>query len=111
MKFYTENVDKKNSLALKMAFFDFLGDILLKCPTYSFAKRFAQITPMAKTYFYEWTYQGGFAAALGCDEKTMGICHGADVPYVFGLSQSSELDIHFTKQVLKMWTDFAKTGY
>ena len=116
MKFYTEKIDKKNSLALKMAFFDFFGDIAIKCPTYRFAKKFAERKPERKTYFYEWTYLGNFAAAMVCGDKTMGICHGGEVPHVFGLSEiwmglGSELDNQFTKQVLKIWTDFAKTGY
>ena len=114
--FYTKNADKNDSLVLRKAFYDYYGDILLKCPTYLFAKSFAEKTPHRKTYFYELTYQGKFAALTGCQEDTMGICHGSEVEFVFGSdlllqNQTSKLDIDLSREVVKMWTNFAKTGY
>ena len=111
-EFYLQNVDKTNSTALKRAFWYFLGDIMMKCPTYYFAKQFAQNNPKRKTYFFEQTYE----LDMERDEKTLGIHHGADVPFVFGLpllnpQNSTKVDIEFSIEVMKMWTNFAKTGY
>ena len=33
-EFYLKNVNKSDEQAVEMAFYDFLGDLVLKCPTY-----------------------------------------------------------------------------
>ena len=89
-----------------------MGDIGLKCPTYLFAKQYAEhSTPQTNVFFYELTYEGNdFGPSLD-----LGIFHGADLEFVFGLdllnpNKTSEQNIEFTKQFLKLWTDFAKMG-
>ena len=112
--YYLKNVDQNDKDALKRAFLAFHGDIMMKCPTYFFAKQFSQNNPERKAYFFEQTYQ---SATRGdwCDAKRVGICHGADVEFTFGnfLSnpKSAKIDIDFSKEMMKMWTNFAKTGY
>jgi carboxylesterase type B len=46
----------------------------------------------------------------------MGIYHGAELEFVFGLpfldpESSSEIDRNLSKNVMSLWTNFAKTGY
>ncbi|CAG2177337.1 unnamed protein product [Oppiella nova] len=89
----------------------------MKCPTYLFAKQFKTIVKNRQNvYFYELTYENQVAAKLfGCDPQTMGVCHGMDIPYVFGLPlRLPQLfqpeDVLLSRQVMKMWTDFAKYG-
>ena len=41
--------------------------------------------------------------------------HGADIPYVFGIpllegSTAKESEVKFSKNIMKLWSDFAKTG-
>ena len=117
--FYLKGVDTNSSLALKQAFSKFYGDLTLKCSTYWFAKRLATIPERVNTkgvYFYEVSYQWTpFAEIFGCNEPTMGICHGADTPFVFGDTlllglETNETDIEFTKYVMKLWTNFVKYG-
>ncbi|CAG2164753.1 unnamed protein product [Oppiella nova] len=80
------------SLFLRYAFSGLTGDIIVVCPTYTFAKQFA----------------------IACDINTMGICHGMDIPFVFGLPfiRPGYLpkDVDLSKRVMDMWTKFAKTG-
>ena len=109
--FYLQNIDRSNTSALRKAFYDFYGDFYYKCRTYFFAKSFAENNPKRKTYFYELTYK----SKHGCDERTMGICHGADIEFVYGEvlrdKSNSKVDIDFSLEIIKMWTNFAKTGY
>ena len=114
-QFYLKNVNRNDSNALRKAFYDLLGDIGIICPTYHFAKQYYSSYTKGKTYFYQLTYQNTDYAMLPCDEKTMGICHMADIPFVFGTflitPNNSAIDIQFSKDIMKMWTNFAKTGY
>jgi carboxylesterase type B len=115
-KFYLSNIDPNNETALRIRFSQFYGDIVITCPTYLFAKLFAQNSPKEKVYFYELTYQRNNSKLFGCDTEWMGVCHGADLEFVFGLpflkpESSSEVDRNFSKKVMSLWTNFAKTGY
>ncbi|CAG2167355.1 unnamed protein product [Oppiella nova] len=83
---YLKNVNTSDSQALKWAFYDYFGDMFMKCPTYHFSKQFAKhnTNTSHNVYYYELTYQSKNAAHTGCMEETMGICHGSDVEFVFG---------------------------
>ncbi|XP_054168275.1 cholinesterase-like [Oppia nitens] len=106
---HTDNVTKD-------AFFQYFGDVGITCPTYLFAKMFAKIAPKhSNVYLYQWSY-GQPDGALG---QMIGVSHGYDVPYVFGLPLVSnyfvfktftEEDKKFSLYVMKVWTDFAKYG-
>ncbi|CAG2119629.1 unnamed protein product [Medioppia subpectinata] len=114
---YLKGVNTSDTAALRTAFSALMGDLILGCPTYLFAKRFAQTVKESQSvYFYELLYASKWFAKIGgCDLKTMGICHGMDVVYVFGLpllypDQDIE-DIWYSNVVMKMWTKFAADGH
>ncbi|CAG2118584.1 unnamed protein product, partial [Medioppia subpectinata] len=111
---YLKGVNTWDSQALRTAFSALLGDAINICPTYLFAKRFAQTVKESQSvYSYQLLYASDyFAKKMSCDIKTMGICHAMDVPFVFGLpllspNDYSQEDIDFAKYVMKMWTKFA----
>ncbi|CAG2119854.1 unnamed protein product, partial [Medioppia subpectinata] len=115
---YLKGVNTSDSLALRQAFSALAGDLILGCPTYLFAKRFAQtVKESQRVYFYELLYASEFFAKyVGCDIKTMGVCHGMEVPYVFGLplfdpDHSTPEDIFYANYIMKMWTKFATDGH
>jgi carboxylesterase type B len=115
-KFYLSNIDSNNEIALIQSFSQFYGDIIITCPTYFFAKKFVENSPKEKVFFYELTYARNDSKDYRCDTKLMGICHGAELEFVFGLpfldpESSSEVDRNFSKKVMSLWTNFAKTGY
>ncbi len=115
-KFYLSNIDPNNEIALRLSFSQFFGDLIITCPTYLFAKQFAEYSPKEKVHFYELTYVRNNSKLFGCDTEWMGVCHGADLEFVFGLpflkpESSSEVDRNFSKKVMSLWTNFAKTGY
>ena len=117
-QFYMNGINDNDSEAIKRKFFDFFGDIAIKCPTYWFAKRYAQHSKHRENvFFYELTYTADKEI-----EKKLGVIHSSDVQFVFGhpliasdrTVQNSILytkqDIEFSKQIIKYWTNFAKYG-
>ena len=55
--FYLNNTDLKDPNAIKWKMNQFLGDILLKCPTYLFAKQYAEhSSEETGVYFYGLTH-------------------------------------------------------
>ncbi|CAG2116155.1 unnamed protein product, partial [Medioppia subpectinata] len=75
--FYLQSIDKNSSDALKWTEYDIFGDLLMTCPTYRFAKAYAQLGGAGGVYFYEQTYQ----RKSFLDEKLYGVTHQADVDY------------------------------
>ncbi|CAG2168169.1 unnamed protein product [Oppiella nova] len=113
-QFYLKNIDPKDPGASVRAFEVFLGDLVMKCPTYLFAKQFATNAPGNNVYAYELTFESQFTTnATGCPPGM--VCHSADVPFVFGRpflypDQFSHEETVFSGDIMKMWTNFAKTG-
>ena len=115
-QFYLKNTTTESDR--RWAAYDFYGDLLIKCPTYLFGQQMARNVKSGRNvYFYELTYEGPLITkVMGCDEKSMGICHEQDLPFVFGWptfmpTLFTPQDILLTGQVIKMWTNFAKLGY
>lgn len=90
------------------------GDYWLTCPTYLFAKDISLWSSENQVYFYKLTHKAKVSAA-GCYKSWTGVCHAEDIPFVFGYPLKSpqnytEEDHQFTLLMLKIWTNFAKTG-
>ncbi|CAG2120540.1 unnamed protein product, partial [Medioppia subpectinata] len=107
----------RDALALRTGFAALFGDLMLGCPTYLFAKRFAQTVKESQSvYFYELLHKSEwFAKQTNCS-TTMGICHMMELPFVFGLPlldprNYSPDDINYANIIMKTWTKFAKTGH
>ncbi|XP_054166309.1 cholinesterase 1-like [Oppia nitens] len=109
--FYLAGVDTNVTGAVTHAFWQLFGDHVITCPTYLFAKQFAQHTPKRNVMFYQWTYYSeSYSSLFGCT-KEMGVCHAMDIPFVFGLPVIMHGEEQaFSEQVMKMWTNFAKNG-
>jgi carboxylesterase type B len=111
--FYISNVDESNQTAIRQAFASIFSDQIILCPTYYFAKEFAQLSETDKTYFYVTTYKSKYT---NCVDDWMGVCHADDVLFMDGSpihskSSFNETDYKFSLMAVQMWTDFAKTGY
>ena len=50
--FYLNNVNTNDSNAVKWKIWDFTGDVLIKCPTYLFAKRYAEHSSTETNVFF-----------------------------------------------------------
>ena len=110
-EFYTRNVNTTDTESLKQAFYQFYGDFRIACPTYLFSKLFAALNPKRNVLFYYWTYVSRLIAdELEC-APDMGVCEQSDIPYVFGEPVLRYLpDKYFSEYIMKLWTNFAKTG-
>ena len=101
-----------DSGVVQQQMFNFFGDVFIKCPTYRFAKRYAeQSKPASNIIFYELTY----TLSEYLNGQYVGVAHGAEIPFVFGQlllepKTISAKDIEFSENVMKLWTDFAKYG-
>ncbi|XP_054165682.1 pyrethroid hydrolase Ces2a-like [Oppia nitens] len=111
---YLKGVDTNSPEALKWREYDLFGDIIMKCPTYLFAKQYARSSTIKsnRVYFYELTYQ----RRAYLDETVYGVTHYSDIDFVFGLPlidpkhSDTDKDRQFSLQVMKLWTNFAKYG-
>ncbi|CAG2113156.1 unnamed protein product, partial [Medioppia subpectinata] len=114
--YYLKGVNTSSPAALLQSFSALAGDLPLGCPTYLFAKRFAQtVKESQRVYFYELLYKSEWFAKQNNCSATMGICHMSDIPFVFGLPlldphHYSHNDIYYSKVVMKMWSKFATYG-
>ncbi|CAG2113216.1 unnamed protein product, partial [Medioppia subpectinata] len=116
-QYYLKGVNSSDPLALRWALSALLGDLTLGCPTYLFARQLAAgVVDTHRVYFYEFDYESRlFANITGCNTKTMGVCHEAELPFVFGLpfintKDFSPQDLVFSREVMRLWTKFAKDG-
>ncbi|CAG2172985.1 unnamed protein product [Oppiella nova] len=120
VNYYVKNGDTSSSLALRRGFYDFFGDIIMKMPTFLFAKQFATNgrNNGKNVYFYELTFQSkSFAEMYKCNDEISGIGHGMEIPFVFGVPfipgqqmPFTDTERQFSRDVMKMWTNFAKYG-
>ena len=112
LEYYMKGVDKNDSDTIRWKLSAFYSELELKCPTYHFAKRYAERSSnQTNVFFYELTHTSKGPAY----EKEFGVPHGSDLVFVFGLpllkpNDYSKEDLVFSKQVMKYWTDFAKYG-
>ncbi|XP_054165693.1 cholinesterase-like [Oppia nitens] len=108
--------NKTDSNDLLWAEFELFGDLMITCPTYQFAKNYAKHTSAehSNVYFYEITYHRTYAK--GNPMTFLDVSHGAELPFVFGLplidpqKTDTEIDVRFSRDVMKMWINFAKYG-
>ena len=111
-KHYLNNTNINNATQVRRKIYEFVGDLAIKCPTYHFAKRFSQYTsPQTNVLFYLLTHSA-YPGRYGYD---FGVHHGSELELVFGhpllfRKSNSNENIEFSKEVMKLFTDFAKTG-
>ena len=120
---YLSGVDTNDQDAIRWKLFDLYGHLSTKCPTYHFAKKYAEhSSDKSKVYFYELTHAPDppHTNIIGLDVdhlKQMGVTHSTDNIYVFGtpfiLSAiwRNQTDFEFSRQVMRHWINFAKYGY
>jgi carboxylesterase type B len=109
VQFYYSKVADSDLDAAFKAYTDIIGDLSLGCPTLLFAENVLEDN---KVFGYHLNYKLEYDA-LGFCPKHRGVCHGADMPLLFGLAfltpeKYSENERKETKNMIKIWTDFAK---
>ena len=99
---------------IRISIADVYGDYKVVCPTILFGEEVAKSRPTQQTYTYRLMQPLTSVQLFKC-HGWMGVCHGEDYIYLFGLPLRFQ-DI-FTKEETQLsidmilaWTDFAKTG-
>ncbi|CAG2101791.1 unnamed protein product [Medioppia subpectinata] len=113
---YLNGVHTTNSSQLKAALSALYGDLEFTCPTYHFAKSLATRCQRMATnvYFYRFNFQTKLTSLQrNCADGH--VCHAAEVDLVYGQplrypSLYSKTEYNFSIDVMKIWTNFAKTG-
>ena len=87
------------------------SDLMFVCPSKLFAEKVESLTRAARVFFYEFA-QRWKNSPLG---EWMGVTHGDDYSYVFGLplrypERYTNDDIEVSNFIISSWTKFAKSG-
>ena len=111
VNFYLKNIDLRDSSAIRWRIFDFIGDVVFKCPTYLFAKRYAEKSAKENNvFFFELTH----SAKPADYQQKMGISHDALSEFVFGLitleNGTLPENIKLSREIMRLWTNFARNG-
>ncbi|XP_078382565.1 cocaine esterase-like isoform X2 [Oculina patagonica] len=114
---YTDWSNSSDPILLRQQFIDINTDANFKAPAIQSAKAF--VKKQAYTYFYQLEIapkRFGFIGVELLEPAWAGIYHGADIFYVFGFpllmdrNLSTAEEIKVAKDIMTMWTNFAKTG-
>ena len=110
---YTDWSNATDPYVLRQRYIDINTDAVFKAPAILSAKAFVE--KKASTYFYQ--FEKAPKVFPGYQQPPwMGIYHGADIYYLFGLPFSvpknltSVTDVKLSKNTITLWTNFAKTG-
>ena len=111
---YTDWTNVNDPSKNRRMFMDMMGDVMFVAPAVQSAKAFVNHS-LPATYFYQLQYREdeGFFGRIPSWVKAY---HGADISYVFGVPLSLNAShlytegANFSREVITIWTNFAKTG-
>lgn len=110
---YLAGVDERDFPSLRAGLGHAIGDAFLRCPEVFLAERLSR--QKSRLFYYELVFHSDHQAAYM--DPWLGLTHFEDLQYVFGLplrihrsSTYSEADARFSREIIRVWTTFAKTG-
>ncbi|XP_034413206.1 acetylcholinesterase isoform X2 [Cyclopterus lumpus] len=106
---YTDWMDENNGVKNRDAMDDVVGDHNVICPLAHFARSYAQHS--ARVYLYLFDHR---ASNLAWPEW-MGVIHGYEIEFVFGLPLEKRLNYtleeeKLSQRMMRYWANFARTG-
>ncbi|XP_043933097.1 acetylcholinesterase isoform X2 [Protopterus annectens] len=106
---YTDWMDENNPVKNRDAMDDIVGDQNVICPVVQFFYNFANHGSKVYTYFFEHR-----ASNLAWPEW-MGVLHGYEIEFVFGLPLNKTLKYNreeelLSRKMMTFWATFARTG-
>ncbi|XP_031551374.1 neuroligin-4, Y-linked-like [Actinia tenebrosa] len=109
---YTDWSNVNDRYRNRRMFMDMIADAMFIAPAIQSAKAF--VNHSLPTYFYQLQYRAD-NGIFGPIPSWVKAFHAADLSYVFGfpLMNASQLytkDANFSREVIKIWTNFAKSG-
>jgi carboxylesterase type B len=114
--FVLKGLSDDNKTALAIAVSDSFGDFMISCPTILFGSLVSKWNKDKNSFAYVLTQQLS-ASLIGIKRPAwFGVYHGEDIFYVFGYPMRNKKfnftqeDKELSQKIIKIWTDFAKTG-
>ena len=110
---YTDWSHPNDPIRARKSFLDANSDAMFKAPMIISAQSFSKRN--LNTYVYQLEY-APTEGRLSDLPSWWGVYHSADAVFVFGMpltsrnSSSDRTDVKFSKEIIKMWTNFARTG-
>ena len=114
-EFYTKGLKENQTIELFRSISNSLGDYVLTCPAILFGELFAKTHKTNKAYAYYLTHKPAISAFPDCTGY-MGVCHADDLVFLYGFPIAvrgisfTESDYKLSKDMIHIWTTFAKTG-
>ena len=112
---YTDWSNASDPFALRQRFIDINSDATFKAPAIQSADAFAK--KQAPTYFYQLEIAPTVFPAIPFPlPPWFGVYHRADLLFTFGTplimekNLTTAAEIALSKDIMRMWTNFAKTG-
>ncbi|KAM4742246.1 acetylcholinesterase-like [Anableps anableps] len=106
---YTDWTDEDNGMKNRDSLGSLVGDQLFVCPILDFAYRYSQGGGKTFLYFFD------HVSSINPWPSWMGVMHGYEIEFVFGMPLSTSLgytknEQNMTKKFMKHWANFARTG-
>lgn len=115
LKWYIIDFNYTTSQQFRRGLFNIFTDIFSGCVSWEQNRRHLKFMKKGKIYAYILAQKPSTSYFPPCIDKLFGVCHGDDVIFALGAPYTSELlftdkDRAISKEMMKSWADFAKTG-
>nr|QFF91351.1 acetylcholinesterase isoform 1 [Potamotrygon motoro] len=106
---YTDWMDEHNGVKNRDAMDDIVGDHNVICPLMHFAHKYSEFGSSTYVYFFD------HRASNVAWPEWMGVIHGYEIEFVFGLPLEQKLNYTqeeemLSRKMMHYWSTFAKTG-
>ncbi|XP_072551548.1 cholinesterase-like [Salminus brasiliensis] len=106
---YTDWTDELSGQKNRDALGWLVGDRYFSCPLLDFARRYVEHGGSASVYLFN------HRSSSNSWPKWMGVMHGDEIEFVFGIPQNSsrgytEEEVAMSRRMMRHWANFAKTG-
>nr|XP_033813645.1 cholinesterase isoform X2 [Geotrypetes seraphini] len=106
---YTNWEEDQNPEKNRDAMDDIVGDYNIICPLLEFTKKFTELGNKAFLYYFD------HRSSKLAWPKWMGVMHGYEIEFVFGLPMNRRLNYtkaeeFLSRTIMRYWANFAKTG-
>ncbi|XP_036441524.1 cholinesterase-like [Colossoma macropomum] len=86
-----------------------VGDRYFSCPLLDFARRYVEHGGSARVYLFD------HRSSSNSWPKWMGVMHGDEIEFVFGIPQNSsrgytDEEVAMSRRIMRHWANFAKSG-
>ncbi|KAL6478589.1 hypothetical protein MHYP_G00120220 [Metynnis hypsauchen] len=106
---YTDWTDELSGQKNRDSLGQLVGDRYFSCPLLDFARRYVEHGGSARVYLFD------HRSSSNSWPKWMGVMHGDEIEFVFGIPQNSsrgytDEEVTMSRRIMRHWANFAKSG-